>query len=173
MRFSVEELRAKAAKFQRRVLRRNLREYIAALVVIAVCGVACWRTPEIVPRIGFALLIAAAVFYIWYLRRWGSAMPLPANMGSADCFRFYRGELVRQRDLLRSVWKWVLGPILPGIVVLGVYNLASAPPAKLRQQIGCVLVEVAIFSTVVWLNARAARRLDGRIAELDRERESA
>ncbi len=169
MRFSVEELRAKAAKFQRRVQRRNLREYLAALFVIVFCGVACWNTPQIVPRIAFALLIAGAIFYIWYLRRRGFARPVPENMGSATCVRFYRNELERQRDLLHSVWKWVLVPILPGMALLATYNIAIAPPAKRWQQFGYVLLEAAIFSAVVWLNMRAARRLDRRIAEIDRD----
>lgn len=170
MRFSVEELRAKAAKFQRRIRRRNLREYLAALIVIVLFGVAAWKTPQIVPRVGFALVIAGAIFYIWYLRRWGSTRPLPADMGSADCAGFYRSELERQRDLLQSVWKWALGPVIPGVALLAVYNITSVSPARRWQQVGYVLLETAIFASVVWLNMRAARRLGRRIAELDRER---
>ena len=127
MKFSVEELRAKAAKFQRRVQRRNLREYMAALIVIGWAGVACWNVAEPLPRIAFAMLIAAAIFYIWYLRRRGSAKPVPADLGGAACVTFYRSELERQRDLLHSVWKWVLLPILPGVTLLAVYNITSAP----------------------------------------------
>lgn len=173
MKFSVEELRAKAAKFQHRVQRRNLREYVAALVMIVFFGFAYRNTPQIIPRIAFAWLIAAAIFYIWYLRRRGSMRRIPADIGSADCFRFYRNALEKQRDLLRNVWKWVLSPIIPGLAVLAIYNITSVSPAKRWQQVGYVLFEAAILSTVVWLNMRASRRLDRRIAELDRERGAA
>jgi Flp pilus assembly protein TadB len=169
MKFSVEELRAKAAKFQRRIWRRNLREYLAGLLAIVFFSVAFWNAKHIVPRIAFASLIAGAIFCVWYLRRWGSAMPLPANMGRADCVRFYRNELERQRDLLRTVWKWALGPIIPGVALLAIYSITSIGPAKWWQHVGYVFLEAAIFSTVVWLNVRAARRLDRRIAELERE----
>ncbi len=169
MRFSVEELRSKTTKLQRQIGRRNLREYLAGMVVLAFCGVAVWRTPQIVPRIAYAWVIAAAIFYTWYLRRWGSAKPVPIDMGTTDCARFYRHELERQRDLLRSVWKWALAPVLPGVVLLAIYNLATSPAAERWHQIGYVFAEAAIFFMVIWLNLRAARRLSGRIAELERD----
>jgi len=169
MKFSVQELRTKAAKFQRRISRRNLREYLAAVIVIVWCGVSFWKMPQMVPRIAFAWLIAAAIFYIGYLRRRGSARPVPEEMGGAACVSFYRGELARQRDLLHSVWKWVLGPVLPAVALLAAYNMASAAPAKRGQQLGYLLAEATLFAAIAWLNQRAARRLDRRIAELDRE----
>lgn len=44
--------------------------------------------------------------------------------------------------------------------------------AERWRQVGYVLLEAALFSSVVWLNMRAARRLDRRIAELERETSS-
>ncbi len=169
MRFSVEELRANTIKLHRRIGRRNLREYLAALLVILASGVACWKTAELIPRIAYASLVAAAIFYLWYLWRWGSARALPADMGSTDCARFYRDELKRQRDLVGSVWKWVLGPVLPGVALLAIYNISMSPASKRWEQFGYVLGEAAIFAAVIWLNLRAARRLSGRIAELERD----
>jgi hypothetical protein len=52
----------------------------------------------------------------------------------------------------------------------GTLYFVSVSLAKRWQQVGYVLLEAAIFSRVVWLNMRAARRLARRIAELDRER---
>lgn len=169
MKFSVEELRVKAAKFQRRIWRRNLREYLAALLVIVFFGVAFWNTRQIVPRIAFAWIIAWSIFYVWYLWRWGSATPVPVNMATAACVGFYRDELARQRDLLRSVWKWVILPIVPGLVLLAVYRLMTAEPGKLWLHLVGVLFEAVLLCGVAWLNMRAARRLDCRISELDRD----
>jgi hypothetical protein len=173
MRFSVEELRAKADKFQRRIWRRNLREYLAALFVIVFFAATYWNTHQVVPRIAFAWIIAWSVFYIWYMWRWGSATPVPANMGNAACVGFYRNELARQRDLLRSVWRWVVLPIVPGLALLAIWKFVSARPEKLWQEVGWLLFEIALLAIVAWLNVRAARRLDRRISELDRERASA
>ncbi len=169
MKFSVEELRAKTAKFQRRIGRRNVREYVAALLVIVFFGVACWKTPEIVPRLAYASIVVAMMFYAWYLRRWGSATPAPADMGSAASIRFYRNELARQRDLLRSFWKWALLPALPGLAALAAYRVVDAPAAERWHRTGLILGEAIIFLAVLWMNTRGARRLDGRIAELDHD----
>lgn len=168
MKFSVEELRVKAAKFQRRIWRRNLREYVAAVLVIVFFAAAYWNTHQVIPRIAFAWIIAWSFFYIWYLWRWGSATPVPANLGSTGV-GFYRNELARQRDLLRSVWKWVVLPIVPGLALLAVWKFLSARPDKLWQEVGWLVFEIALLAVVAWLNMRAARRLDRRISELDRD----
>jgi hypothetical protein len=59
-------------------------------------------------------------------------MPLPAEMGREYGIAFYRRELEKQRDLLRGIWKWYLGPLIPGLalfVSLGhCYGSAGAPP---------------------------------------------
>ena len=77
---------------------------------------------------------------------------------------FHRRELVRQRDLLRSVLWWYIGPFVPGLVVFGsgvtprrgAGSLLNAMPLSLHVRLGGL-----------WLNRRAAARLDRQIAELD------
>jgi hypothetical protein len=169
MKISVEELRAKAAKFQSRIHWRNAREYVAALAVIVMFGRAFWRNSHIVPRIASALIIAGAIYIVWHLWKWGAPKFLPADMGRADCLRFYRRELERQRDLLRSVWKWYIGPIIPGMALGFINSVATAPSARRWHQFVAVAVLAAFIWIIVWMNQRAARRLDGRIADLDRE----
>jgi hypothetical protein len=78
--------------------------------------------------------------------------------------QFHRRELVRQRDLLRSVWLWYIGPFVPGIVVFGM-GVGS------RHGTGTwwnALPFLCVFGGVMWANYRAARGLDRQIAELDR-----
>jgi hypothetical protein len=169
MKFSLEELRAKAAKFQNRIRRRNIREYLAALVVVVLFADFLWKTPDTIQRIGFALVIVGALYYIWHLWKWGAAKFLPADLGRADCLRFYRGELERQRDLLRGVWKWAILPIAPGLTIGLVYGIVTASPlARWRSVLGAAIA-AAIIVVIAWLNQRAARSLDTRIAELNRD----
>lgn len=169
MKIPVEQLRAKAAKFQSRILWRNVREHVAALIVILWAGTTLWRASHAPERIGFALLIAAAIYYMWHLWTRGFAKPLPAALAAADCVRFYRGELERQRDLLRSIWKWAIGPIIPGVALLDIYALISPPSGRRLFSVISIAVQAAIVLIVGWLNLRAAKRLDLRIKELDRE----
>ncbi len=169
MRISVEELRAKAAKFSKRIRRRNVREYVAGVIAIAWAGIYFWRIPHLVERIALALLIAAVIYSMWYLKKWAPPKSLPADMGRADCVRFYQSELERQRDLLRSIWKWGLGPFIPGMTLICVYFVVVPPSGHRWVSVANAVFQAAVFSVLGWLNLRAARRLDRRIEELDRE----
>src|SRR5208282_211747 len=124
MKISVEELRAKAAKFNSRIRWRNLREYVAALIVVVWAGTGLWKVPDTVERIAFALVMAGAAYYMWHVKKWGSAMSLPGDLGRADCVRFYQSELAQQRDLVGGIWKWAIGPMIPGLALLNTYLIA-------------------------------------------------
>ncbi len=169
VKISVEELRVKAAKFQSRIRWRNLREQAACLFVIAAFGAMSLKISQTVPRIGFALIIAGTIYVGWHLQKWGAPKVLPADLGRASCVRFYRDELERQRNLLRSIWKWYLGPLIPGMSLLVIYGIWAAPSDRRWFPIAFAVVAAALFWLVGWLNQRAARRLKGQIAELDRE----
>ncbi len=66
---SLDEIRKKAQKFQRRVHWRNLREYLAAVFVVAIFGFYFWRFDRILPRTGSALVIRVATSMSPRLRR--------------------------------------------------------------------------------------------------------
>jgi hypothetical protein len=169
MKFPVEELRAKAVKFHSRIRWRNWREYAACLFVIVMFARNAWKTPNTVERIGFALIIVGAIYVMWHLWARGSAKSLPADMGRADCVRFYQSELARQRDLLRGIWKWYIGPLIPGMALICVYFIVIPPSGHRWISVANAVFQAAVISGVGWLNKRAARRIDRRIAELDRE----
>ncbi len=82
------------------------------------------------------------------------------------------GELDHQRDALRCVWSWYLGPMIPGLAVLVIGGeLARKPPGLPQHHWIAFGVSVTIISLVFAgagkLNQRAARRLQKRIEELD------
>jgi hypothetical protein len=169
VKISVDELRAKAAKFQSRIRWRNLREQAACLFVIAAFGAMSVKTPQTVPRIAFALIVAAAIYVAFHIRKWGSPKVLPADLGLANCVGFYRDELERQRNLLRSIWKWYLGPLIPGLSLFVIYRIWVAPPDRRWFPIAYAVAAAAFFGLIGWLNQRGARQLEGQIAELNRE----
>ena len=169
VRICLDELRVKAAKFQSRIRWRNLREQAACLFVITVFGAMSWKTPQTVPRIAFALIMAGAIYVAWHIQKWGSPKVLPADLGRANCVRFYRDELERQCNLLRSIWKWYLGPLIPGMGLFVIYVIWVVPSDRRWFPISYAVAAAALFWLIGWLNQRAARRLEGQIAEVDRE----
>ena len=170
VRMSIDQIRVSSGTFQRRIQWRNVREYVTAILLVAFFSYEFWRAGDVLVRIGFGLLIAGIFYLIWHLLSRGSWRPLPEDAGLSSCIEFQRRQLVQQRDLLSSVWRWYLGPLIPGMVLLLV-AFAHANPGHLKHPSLVVLPEAIFFAAICLatakLNARAARRLQRQIDELD------
>jgi len=173
---SIEQLHRKSQKLQKRVLWRNLREYVAAAVVVVAFAYYIWLFPFLLLRVGCMLVIAGTLFVVYTLHTRGSARIMPAQFASRSCIEFHREELLRQRDLLRSVWIWYLLPFVPGMVVflLGLYLWTMQQPNAPAHQgrIAAVYLLTAAGCAVVFigvgkLNAWAARKIQREIDALD------
>jgi hypothetical protein len=114
----LEELQRKAKMFRSRIRRRNIREYVAAAILIVWVGSGLLRFSTPLNRAAQIAIIAGAVYVVWQLRRRGSTAILPVEASASNWIDFHRRQLERQRDALRSVWKWYLAPLIPGIALL-------------------------------------------------------
>jgi len=170
VRMSVAEVQASAGKFQRRIKGRNAREYAAAAAVVLFFGFEFWQAGDLLARIGFALLIAGICYLAWQLHARGSWSPLPRDAGLSSYVEYKRRELERQRDALSSVWRWYLGPLVPGLVVL-MLAFGRANPGHLQHMWLFVAIYAAVvaalFVGIGKLNSAAARKLQKEIDELD------
>ena len=166
---SADAIRLRAGKFERRIARRNLRETIAGVVVIAPFSYFFVMSDAILERITWALFIAGVIWVLAVLHLKGAPKAVPGNAGSATCVDFFRSELERQRDLVKNVWRWYLAPLVPGMVVYTVGRAIQSPrPAAWA---GLLLFDggVAAAFLFIWkLNMRAARCLEHTIDELKR-----
>jgi drug/metabolite transporter (DMT)-like permease len=162
----LEEVHARARKLRRRVRFRNLREYAAAAVAMVVFGLSTRSVPNPVMRIGAGLMIAGMLYVVYQLHKRGSSREI-----TGDCLEYYRRELERQRDAVSSVWRWYLGPMIPGLLVIA---LGSLHKSRSTGHTWFVLVYLAVcgpaFYGIGKLNQRAGRRLQRQIDELDRWR---
>ena len=159
----LEEIRSKARQFEKRIGRRNVREYVGAALATAAFTFYIFKFPSPMIRAGSALIIAGMICIAIQIYKRASPGTLPADAPLTESIAFHRGELIRQRDLLRSVVWWYIGPIIPGLIV---FFLGLAPLRGARSLISAVPL-LCIFGLVVWANQRAAERLDRQIAELD------
>jgi hypothetical protein len=167
---SVEEIRNKALKFEGRIRWRNKRETIAALVAIGIFIFYIVKFPSPAARTGSALVIAGLIYVIWRMNGMAAPATTPVSMGFDTWVGFHRRELERQRDALRSIWRWYLLPMLPGILVfsLGVILPKMHRLADVWRAAPFSLMLVAFFWFVIQANLRGARRLQEQIDELDR-----
>jgi hypothetical protein len=166
---TLDDIRTRVTAWERRIARRNLREYVAAVVVFAGFGFVAWRDPNWLVRIGAGLVVLGTCYVVWHLYTRGSTRAMPASLAARDCLDFHRSELVRQRDLLRSVWTWYLLPFVPGVAVMMIGRVALEPGRRVAVLASTALM-AAVFVWVGRLNQRGARKLQAKIDALDQAR---
>ncbi|HEY1560072.1 MAG TPA: hypothetical protein VGF71_04195 [Caulobacteraceae bacterium] len=160
----------KARTFQTKVRRRNAIEYVAGAVGMLAFVPAVLQRDSWLMQAGGALIILAMVFILWQLHRRASARTVPeASQSLAD---FHRGELIRQRDAIRSVGAWYIAPVVPGMALLliGRWFQSHAPGRSIGIDhliilLGALIAVLVLL--VIWLvNQRGAERLQRRIDAL-------
>jgi hypothetical protein len=168
--FDVEDIRRAANRLRRRVAMRNANEYLACGVIALVFAFVLVTIPFPLVRIGSALVIAGAFVVAWQLHARTSAQPGPVDCGAQSWVDHHRAQLVRQRDALRTAAAWYIGPLVPGVVVFR-WGMATelGGDAPLARVLFDSLVVAAIFFAVIFINRRAARKLQQRIDLLDLE----
>lgn len=167
---SIAELSARTNHFQSRIKRRNLIEYLAAALVVGIFGWMAVIVPVLSLRIGAVMIALAAIYVSWQLNRVASAADDEAPTDTLA--NVHRRALVRQRDALKSVWRWYLLPFVPGLLVFilgtSIETGASLPIWAVISSSAVSLSFVGAVLAGVWvLNAYAARKLDKEIEALD------
>jgi hypothetical protein len=165
---SVDELRDRSQRLTRIIRRRNLREYAAAAVAIVVFGYMAWKAPLPMMRAAAVVSVAAVIFVVYHLHRHSAARAMAADMALTSCLAFHRGELERQRDLLRGVWKWYLGPMIPGLILFSL-GPVLAHPEHASRALSIFAGSLGLFALIGEANRYAANRLQARIDALERD----
>jgi hypothetical protein len=167
---SLEQVREKARNYQRGIRLRNGVEYAAIAATSLFFAWTVFRIPLAGMRVGAALCILGGCYVAWQIHRRARSRVAPADLALTNCVEFHRGELVRQRDYLRGIWRWYLGPFVPGLAWL-IAAAGAANPGRLPQVwpflAGYALAIALAFFLIARLNLNAAGRLQKRIEELD------
>lgn len=165
MTMSIDEIRRRAVKFEKRMFVVNAREYVTAALAITFFAYFLSHTQDVLMRTGFSLLIAGLGYAMFHLYRKGRPGTASEQIGT-QCANFFLEELERTRKLVSNLW-WYLGPLVPGLLVLmvGSARLHPEPLALLRLAITNLFIAAA-YIFVIRLNKRAARCLQKQIDEL-------
>jgi hypothetical protein len=167
---SLAEIHAKARAFDGKIQRRNAIEYVACGAVIVGFAQALLHGQNWLIRAGAAWFMLAAVFVAWQLHRRGSTDS--ASPSGETLVDGYRRQLIRQRDAIRTVGVWYIGPMIPGFLLMmpGFWLQAPRHGQTLAQHHAALLVTYAIVVLLIvgiWLlNLHGAKRLQKRIDEL-------
>lgn len=159
---SIDEIRAKADLFTRKVRRWNIVTAVVIVLVIFLESWQLWREPALLERVGDVLTTAALLYVAYRYREYSIAAPMPAGLGLTTSVDFYRQQLARQRDLAGNPWR-LLALFIPGVALSLFGDALARPPA---QTAGIAAFGVALFLAVAWLNRRTARKMQDEIDEL-------
>ena len=165
-RMSLQDVRARARAMERASRWRNGSEYLAGIIVLFVVVWAFPTLPNVVLQIGAAMMVLTVLYLAYAVHRRGSVRRLPVDLGTTDSVAFHRTELIRQRDALRSVNRWYLLPFVPSIATMSVGGFIERPERWLFTA-GFVVIWIATHVTILGLNHRVARRVEGEISALD------
>jgi hypothetical protein len=166
---SLADLRARASKLQSVVRGRNAVEYAAGVIVIAAFGSVAFAVPGWLAKLGCGLIAAGVVYVMWRLHVLARAATQDEMSAAEGLSRFYRRELARQRDALSSIWRWYLGPLVPGLIVFWL-SVAEKIPEKSVGWLAAVLglaITAGVFAAIAAANKRAAKSLQAEVDALD------
>jgi hypothetical protein len=168
---ALADLRTGVDRFHRIIQLRNRVEYGASVLVVICFGLYTFMLPSPIARIGAFMVVLGTLYVVWQLHRRASAIAAPATEGARPLIAHQRAQLVRQRDALAKVWLWYLLPFAPGLMVMMFGPTLARDPAGFLQMAWreslSMLVIVAVFVGIWWLNRRGARKLQKAIDELD------
>lgn len=168
---SIEELRQRADKFRNNIKRRNMMEYIAGALVIAVFATIAWLVPMQLFRISAALMIGGTCVVLWQLHKRTTPLTPPENGGQLPVLEYRRRELVRQRDALKNIFTWYLLPFIPGAALM--LAMPVLDPNWIMGDVTTTdliirpLFAIAVLGAVYAINQIAARKMQREIDEID------
>lgn len=121
----LEEIRHKARELHTKTRRKLLGTLAGPLAVALFYGFGLKEFPALRqtlnPLFGFALAWSLIGLYFLNRRMWSTV--IPGDAGFSTGLEFCRGEIERQRDILRGVLLWSFGPVL---LAIGTFILALA-----------------------------------------------
>jgi hypothetical protein len=165
---SLEEVRVQARQFQKRIRKRNIREYstMVFMWVMAIPLAVFLRSfPLVLAALGLCLAGTLVIAY-QFRKRMGTRLS-QAEVASMSCLEFYRRELERQRDANLSIWSWYILPMIPGAAMIAIAEgFMFRPPVGLFVTLFWVIAFTVGFILTGVANKRAARRLQQKIDEL-------
>jgi hypothetical protein len=158
----LDGIRTKAERLDAKTQRWRVVAAVLLILLLIKGALEVWIQTETLERAGDLLNMAALVYIAYRYRKWRLAAP-PVALGSTNCREFYCAELVRQRDLSKDSWGYLL-PFVPGMT-LAVFGsgFESRPTSQL---IAIIVLGVALFFGVAWWNAHTARKLQNEIDAL-------
>jgi hypothetical protein len=145
----------KTEKFDRTIRRRNIQETVAAAIVAIFFTFIAWAQRNAIERAGSIILVASALWIVYYIWRRGAGPPDP---DPDQTLEGYQRALIRKYDhqirLLRNVKFWYLLPFYVGLLTgsVGLLKEQVEKGASIWFAVLYPLFYTLFFAFVWWLN---------------------
>lgn len=167
----LEEIRQKARELRARTRRKLLGTLVVPVIIASFYGFGLREFPLLRPTLnplfGFALAWSLIGLYFLNRRMWSPVMPGDAGFNTG--LEFCRGEIERQRDILRRVLLWSFGPVLLalGTFILALAMIGSRGPGIFPNALPFLIVVVVWILAYFVIRFRDQRQLQGELDELN------
>ena len=163
---SVDEVRSRAERFEAKIKRRNVLEWLASAFVIYFFGTDALEAETTGLLVGNLIMVAAAIGISVYLWRRGQVqLAFDPTQDTRTFVVAHATALEDQARLLSRVPIWYLSPFAVGLMVL----MASRFPTgdrSLTPWWGTVAIIMVVYAGIWWLNYRGAHTLRSQAASL-------
>lgn len=159
----LDDIRTKAERLDTKTRRWRRATTVLVILLVIMEAWQVWRGEGMLERAGDLLTIAAFVYIAYRYRKHRLAAP-PVALGRTNSVDFYHAELVRQRNLSKDSWGYLL-PFVPGVALALLGDGVENRPTS--HIIALVAFGVALFLGVAWWNAHTVRQLQNAIDGLD------
>lgn len=163
---------SRAETFERRIRRRNIIEYLAGAFVAVLFGastVAAMVKGETLIAAALAAIVVGTGLVMWNLYQRASNL---VRRPEEACLDHLRRQYAQQYKALRSIPKWYLAPLIPGIAMFyAVVTVKVAENAGWERALegiaGPLAFTIAVFALVGAANWWAARILKRKLDALN------
>jgi len=163
---SLQYVRHRMSALESQARRRNIAEYLGALMGYAILVWAFFSIEGAMLRTALVVIGVGATYSLFRWYRVANVRKLDEPAGIGDGLAAYRSELERQHAARHNNWRWYIAPSLPGTVLLLIGSFLISP-----QRIGALVLAASFASawigSIMWMNARSATRLQREIDALD------
>lgn len=144
------------ARFVRTVRGRNLRETVAAVLLIVLFGAQLLlddhSTLGVVGRVVIMLAALLIAFVTWKFLHIGTGEL--ETFPPAECKEYWRQRLSVQARGLRWAWLWYVLPLLSGIVLI-----CLGRQGAWGKTIASIAVPLVLAAIIGWVNVAASRSI--------------
>ena len=153
----------KTRNFDRRIVARNMREYMAAFIGLPFAIWGAWAAPSPLVRAGFVILTASALWVVYYIRRFAGPKRLDPGASLNAYSQLLRASYEQQIRLLRTVKYWYLLPLYVGILVISLgRGLQAHAEGKSPRDAVVYMAAVTCLYVLIWIlnEVYGVRRLE-------------